>query len=83
MYLELWHLLILKKRKTSEIGPLSKEKLTPNSGIIDSPIRYRSKYKCFGTHNSSGTGGYLTAQQVSHSWASADQMSFPITPEVG
>ncbi|GFV12577.1 hypothetical protein TNCV_4425301 [Trichonephila clavipes] len=82
-HLAVGRLRIIKKKRTSEIIPLSKTKTTPDSGSVDSPIRFRSKCKCFETRNLVSTVGSSTAQQTSHSSAFSDQASLPTTPKMG
>ncbi|GBM89131.1 hypothetical protein AVEN_153754-1 [Araneus ventricosus] len=72
-----------QRKKTSETIPLGKAKSAPNSGSADSPIQFRSKRKCFGTHSSADTVGYGTVQQTPHSCASVDQASLSTTPTLG
>ncbi|GFU34646.1 hypothetical protein TNCV_1993631 [Trichonephila clavipes] len=45
-------------KRTSEIVPFSKVKSVSDSGLVDSPIRSRTKYKCIGTHSLVDTVGY-------------------------
>ncbi|GBO44452.1 hypothetical protein AVEN_115964-1 [Araneus ventricosus] len=56
-----------QRKRTLETAPLGKAKSAPDSGSADSPIQWRSKRKCFGTHSSADTVGYGTVQQVFHS----------------
>ncbi|GFX03841.1 hypothetical protein TNCV_2114131 [Trichonephila clavipes] len=55
-----------KKKDVGE-NPLSIAKMTGDTESSDSPIRCRSKCKCFGTHNAAGSVGRGTDQQLSHS----------------
>ncbi|GFT87862.1 uncharacterized protein TNCV_799681 [Trichonephila clavipes] len=51
---------VIKRKRTSEIVPLSKAKSVPDTESAESPIRFRSKYKCLETHRSADTVGYGT-----------------------